>query len=388
MATATSAPPESSKIATASQMVMGPAGPVHDGVRRMAQTLPSYLFVALLLEICTAMGFVQPWQSACVLAYNVVGLGIFYALVRSGVAARAKEPTLAFPQVLFNASMVMLAYALIPLARGLALQWLCMIILFDMRRLSAAQVRLAAFSAYALLLGTVYAILKIAPDSIDMGAEFVNVAMASLTLCILLVVTTIGQRVNAHRKQQRKELERTVKQLNALSIRDGLTQLFNRRHVQTLLDEEIRRSHRCGRHFCVAILDIDFFKRVNDQHGHAMGDTVLQDVSSVAQATLGPTQSLARWGGEEFLLLMPETTLPEAMAAVERVRRAVREHDWDRHVPGLKVSLSAGVCAHDGMPQATPTLERADRALYEAKHAGRDRVVAAEPMITVLAASS
>jgi len=381
MASATPIPPEFSDNATASRLLLGPAGPVHDGMRRLAQTLPSYLFVMLLLVICTAMGFVQPWQSACVVGYNVVGLGIFYMLVRSGLAARAKEPTLAFPQVLFNASMVILAYALIPLARGLALQWLCMIILFDMRRLSAAQVRWVAASAYALLLGTVYAILQIAPGSIDMGAEFVNVAMASLTLCTLLVVTHIGQRVNTHRKRQKVELERTVAQLNALSTRDGLTQLFNRRHMHTLLEEEIRRSHRCGRPFCVAILDIDFFKRVNDQHGHAMGDAVLRDVASVAQATLGPAQALARWGGEEFLLLMPETTLPEAMDAVERIRRSVREHDWNSHVPGLTVSLSAGVCEHGDTPLATSTLERADRALYEAKHAGRDRVIAAEPVV-------
>lgn len=366
---------------------MGPAGPVHDGMRRLAQTLPSYLFVMLLLGICAAMGFVQPWQSAVVVAYTAAGLGIFYALVRSGVAARTKEPTLAFPQVLFNASLVILAYALIPLARGLALQWLCMIILFDMRRLSAAQVRWVTFSAYALLLGTVCAILQIAPGSIDMVAEFINVAMTSLTLCTLLVVTHIGQRVNTHRKRQKVELERTVAQLNALSTRDGLTQLFNRRHMHTLLEEEIRRSHRCGRHFCVAILDIDFFKRVNDQHGHAMGDAVLRDVASVAQATLGPAQTLARWGGEEFLLLMPETTLPEAVDAVERIRHAVREHGWTRHAPGLTVSLSAGVCEHDDVPLVTPTLERADRALYEAKHAGRDRVIAAETMVTTVVKS-
>lgn len=388
MGSATSAPLDSPESSTASHLVMGPAGPVHDGTRRLAQTLPSYLVVALLLGTCAAMGFVQPWQAAGVIGYNVAGLGVFYALVRSGIAARAKEPTLAFPQVLFNASLVILAYALIPLARGLALQWLCMLILFDMRRLSAAQVRWVTISAYALLLGTVQAILHIAPGSIDMGAEFVNVAMASLTLCTLLVVTHIGQRMSTHRKQQKVELERTVAQLNALSTRDGLTQLFNRRHMLTLLEEEIRRSHRCGRPFCVAILDIDFFKRVNDQHGHAMGDTVLRDVANLAQATLGPTQALARWGGEEFLLLMPETTLAEATDAVERIRGAVRDHDWARRVPGLKVSLSAGVCEHDGMPLATSTLERADRALYQAKHAGRDRVVAAEPVANARVQSS
>lgn len=357
---------------------MGPLGPVHDGVRRLALTLPSYAFIAMLLVACASMGFVQPWQSAVVIGYNVVGIGTFYGLVRSGMStALAQDSSLAFQRVLFNASMVMLAYALIPMARGLALQWLCLTILYDMRRMSKVQVRLAAASAYAMLIGTVLLILQCSPSSIDMGAEFVNVAMASVTLCVLLVVTQIGQGVNQHRKQQQLELERTVAQLNALSIRDGLTQLFNRRHFQTLLDEELRRNHRCRRPFCVAILDIDFFKRVNDQHGHAVGDVVLREVSRLAQGAIGPTHALARWGGEEFLLLMPETLLPAAMDTLEAVRRAVSEHDWGQHAAGLCVTLSAGACEHGDDLNVNSTLERADRALYQAKHGGRDQVMAA-----------
>ena len=357
---------------------MGPLGPVHDGVRRLMLTLPSYAFIAMLLVACAGMGFVQPWQSTVVIGYNVVGIGSFYVLVRSGMTtALARDSSLPFQRVLFNASMVVLAYALIPMARGLALQWLCLTILFDMRRMSTAQVRLAAASAYAMLIGTVCLILEYWPSSIDMGAEFVNVAMAAVTLSVLLVVTQIGQGVNQHRKRQKLELERTVAQLNALSTRDGLTQLFNRRHFQTLLDEEVRRSHRSRRPFCVAILDIDFFKRVNDQHGHAIGDVVLVEVSRLAQAAIGPTHALARWGGEEFLLLMPETPLQGGMETLEAVRHAIGEHDWARHAPGLNVTLSAGVCEHASGLNMSPTLERADQALYQAKHGGRNQVKAA-----------
>ncbi|MGH6647650.1 MAG: diguanylate cyclase [Aquabacterium sp.] len=356
---------------------MGPIGPVRDGVRRLVLTLPSYLFIAVLLLACAGLGFVQPWQTAAVLGYNVAGIGAFYVLVRTGMAqALAKDPSLAFQRVMFNASMVMLAYALIPLARGLALQWLCMTILFDMRRLSALQVRVVAASAYAMLIGVVLLILEVSPSSIDRDAEFVNVAMASVTLCVLLVVTHIGQGISQHRKAQKVELERTVAKLNALSVRDGLTQLYNRRHFQTLLDEEVRRSHRCRRPFCVAILDIDFFKRVNDQHGHATGDVVLREVSRLLQNAIGPTHALARWGGEEFLLLMPETALADALNTLEAVGRAVREHDWADHAPGLRVTLSAGACQHGQGLNLTPTLELADRALYQAKHGGRDQVVA------------
>lgn len=377
--------PPSSALA---RLVLGPPGPVRDGVRRLLMTVPSRLFTATLLAICSGLGFAHTWQTNTVIAYSAAGFCFFYVALRGGFAARMAETTLAFPLVLFNVSGVVLAYALVPMARGLALQWLCLIILVDMRRLSPLQARVAALTAYGLLIVTVCAIWKFKPASIDMGAEVLNVGMAIVTLGVLLGVTHIGQRLNRHRKQQRKELERTVKQLNALSIKDGLTQLINRRHARTLLEEEMRRSQRCGRRFAVAILDIDFFKRVNDVHGHGMGDAVLRDVSRVAQAAIGPTHALARWGGEEFLLLMPETSLSAGLATVERIRKAVREHDWQQHANDLKVTISAGVCEHDGSPQLTSTLERADKALYQAKREGRDRVVAFETLITVLAASS
>jgi diguanylate cyclase (GGDEF)-like protein len=253
-----------------------------------------------------------------------------------------------------------------------------MTILFDMRRLSALQVRVIAATAYAMLIGTVLLILKVSPSSIDRDAEIVNVAMASVTLCVLLVVTHIGQGISQHREAQKVALERTVAKLNALSVRDGLTQLYNRRHFQTLLDEEVRRSQRSRRPFSLAILDIDFFKRVNDQHGHAIGDVVLREVSRLAQDAIDPMHALARWGGEEFLLLMPETQQPEAVRTLQAVGRAVREHDWDSIAPGLRVTVSAGVCQHDKGLNLTHTLEQADRALYQAKHGGRDQVMAVQ----------
>ena len=125
------------------------------------------------------------------------------------------------------------------------------------------------------------------------------------------------------------------------------------------------------------VLDIDFFKRVNDQHGHAIGDVVLREVSRLAQGAIGPTHALARWGGEEFLLLMPETPLSAALDTLEAVRRAISGHNWGQHARGLRVTLSAGACEHDNGLNLSPTLERADRALYQAKHGGRDQVMAA-----------
>ncbi|MGH6647952.1 diguanylate cyclase [Aquabacterium sp.] len=168
--------------------------------------------------------------------------------------------------------------------------------------------------------------------------------------------------------------------MRKLATHDGLTGLHNRGHMQTLLEDEVRRQARNGRPFCVAILDIDHFKQVNDRFGHAVGDTVLRHFAALGRVAFpGPTDILARWGGEEFLLIMPETTLVDAQAAVAHMRDLVKLYDWRRHHPDLNVAFSAGVCEHEGTRAMETTLELADQALYQAKRLGRDRIETARP---------
>jgi diguanylate cyclase (GGDEF)-like protein len=176
--------------------------------------------------------------------------------------------------------------------------------------------------------------------------------------------------------EQKAELAGVLTQLEFLSRRDALTGAFNRRHMTTLLDEEHKRQRRTGRPMAIAMLDIDWFKQVNDRHGHAAGDSVLKQLTQAAGAALRQTDVLARWGGEEFLLLMPETTLAQALVVAERAREQVRRCDWSQVASGLAVSISCGVSEHAGDRPLAQTLERADAALYRAKQEGRNRVCA------------
>ena len=137
----------------------------------------------------------------------------------------------------------------------------------------------------------------------------------------------------------------------------------------------MKRQSRKGGVFSVAILDIDHFKRINDRHGHAVGDAVLRDFSKRLRRAIRECDVVARWGGEEFLVLMPGTGRPQALLALERMRAKVVKHDWSQHAPGLAVRFSAGVAQHTGAELLNRTLEQADLALYQAKSAGRDRAV-------------
>ncbi|TAK83013.1 MAG: GGDEF domain-containing protein [Aquabacterium sp.] len=355
--------------------LMGPAGTVRQAVKRLLLALPAYAFVAGLLLVSARLGRVEPQSAWLMVGYLGAGAALFFALLRSGAVAHSADPSLVFPQLIFHVGAVALAYAFIENGRSLALQWLCIILVLDMRRLSSGQVRLATGLAIALLLGTVGLQWMHDGPRMRLAPELINVGMACVTLAVLLLVAAAGRRLQRQLAGQGAELAQAAEQMRALSVRDGLTQLYNRRHMQALLEEEAARHRRSGRPLSLAILDIDFFKRVNDRHGHGVGDAVLRDFALLAQGAADGGQAVARWGGEEFLLLMPETTPELGLQALERLRLAVRRHDWSAHAEGLAVSFSAGLCAHEAGQPLQHTLERADRALYRAKAEGRDRSV-------------
>jgi diguanylate cyclase (GGDEF)-like protein len=161
---------------------------------------------------------------------------------------------------------------------------------------------------------------------------------------------------------------------------DALTGIGNRRWLDDVLGRQMRRNAWKKEALSVLMLDIDHFKRTNDDHGHAAGDFVLFAVAQVLKGRLRPTDLCARYGGEEFTVVLPATPLDGALCAAERVRRAVAETDLvtpeGKVLPHVTVSLGAAEMGHEESPEEL--LARADAALYRAKHEGRDCVCAAE----------
>lgn len=164
--------------------------------------------------------------------------------------------------------------------------------------------------------------------------------------------------------------------MQAIATRDELTGLPNRRQMQALMDQELLRSQRQGYSFCLALLDLDHFKRVNDAHGHAAGDAVLRAFAQTAQAALRATDVLARWGGEEFIALLPDTTTPPAIAGMERLREQVAAQRVTFGGATIAVTVSIGLTRHRPGDPLERTLERADALLYQAKSDGRNRTCA------------
>jgi diguanylate cyclase (GGDEF)-like protein/PAS domain S-box-containing protein len=158
------------------------------------------------------------------------------------------------------------------------------------------------------------------------------------------------------------------------ATRDALTGVFNRRYVEDVVGKEVGRAERHARPLAVAMVDADHFKRINDSHGHQTGDEVLRAISDRCQKMLRSNDVFGRYGGEEFVIVFPETTVEEAGVVAERLRSAVADSPITVGDHALDVTVSIGLGAHARGDDADKLLRRADTALYDAKQAGRNLV--------------
>ena len=171
-----------------------------------------------------------------------------------------------------------------------------------------------------------------------------------------------------------EELARRAEALGRDALEDALTGLANRRRLDAYLSLCFERARRAGTPLCVALIDLDHFKQINDAFSHAVGDTVLRQLGGLLQAHCRSQDLAARWGGEEFLIALDDVGLAGARAICERLRQAVQAHDWAAIAPGLTVTASLGLCDVARHESLAAGLLQADTLLYQAKQAGRNRV--------------
>jgi diguanylate cyclase (GGDEF)-like protein len=190
-------------------------------------------------------------------------------------------------------------------------------------------------------------------------------------------------------KALQDELGEKNRELERLSISDGLTGLYNHRHIHGLLQEEFERADRTGERLTVAMFDLDRFKSVNDNYGHQAGDRVLEQFADILRETAREIDRLGRYGGEEFMALLPDTGIEDGVVFVERVRREVARHPFTiGRDESISMTTSCGVATypHDLINDPETLVRLADEALYSAKAAGRNCVVrfdeASQPALT------
>ena len=310
---------------------------------------------------------------------SVLGLIVVYAAIRSGWSRRFKDPALTLAQILYAITCCAAAFVIAGPARGVTLPILAIILMFGIFGLTTRQmlgVLVYSLVAFGLASGVVAG--RDEPDYPPVVAA-AYVGMVVVVLLSSTFLTTRVQSTREHLRRQKAELAQALEQIRQLATHDDLTGLLNRRAMLDRMQLEQRRSLRSGSPLLIAQLDIDHFKAVNDTHGHAAGDLVLQSFADTVRRNVRDTDVLARWGGEEFVLLLCDTPAADAVTLMERLRQAVQAMQVPVAQGGqpITVTVSIGLARHAPADPLAGTLERADRALYAAKAGGRNRVVPA-----------
>ncbi|NVK74037.1 MAG: transporter substrate-binding domain-containing protein [Oceanospirillaceae bacterium] len=179
-------------------------------------------------------------------------------------------------------------------------------------------------------------------------------------------------KANTLLRQAQKDIEEKNKELNRLALTDNLTALFNRRKLEEIIRSEIDKQSYLKRGFCLSILDIDHFKSVNDKYGHQRGDSVLIEFSNVLKDSLRKSDYVGRYGGEEFIIVFPESSIEDVTLIVEKIRLKISQHDFEAIDHR---TASFGLTSFKQGDTIETMIKRADIALYEAKKSGRNKVV-------------
>jgi diguanylate cyclase (GGDEF)-like protein len=179
-------------------------------------------------------------------------------------------------------------------------------------------------------------------------------------------------------KKKNRQLEDMLTRVESLAIMDPLTGIYNRRRFESIFTTEFKRAARYQLPLTCMMIDIDHFKSINDAHGHQEGDTVLKEIARIIQSTIREVDTPARWGGEEFMVLCPNTNMEKALLAAERIRKAVASYEFTRTATkNATISIGVAGIPDPAIDSQDKLIHAADLAMYEAKKNGRNRVESA-----------
>jgi diguanylate cyclase (GGDEF)-like protein len=351
--------------------------------RKQRLRITRSLMAANVFVACCFLQFYAVWMGYMEMAhaerlsgailFNIV---FWYVMLRSGVNQRFEDPALTLPQILAALTIIVGAFSVTGPAHGGTLMLLALVLVFGVFNMKPRGARIAA--TYTVVLMGVAIVIKVQTDPVHYPLSL-EVAHFVLTAACVPTISSLAAHLASLRsrlQEQKDELASALTRIQILATRDELTGLFNRRHMIEVLGQHRKRLERSGHHkFCLALIDIDHFKRINDTYGHGVGDEVLRNFSGLVQSALRDTDVMARWGGEEFLLLLNDTSPELANLGLERARAMLAGASLVHALPDLKVTFSAGLTAYDTTEALDACIERADRALYQAKTDGRNRTV-------------
>ena len=300
-------------------------------------------------------------------------IGTFTVLSEAGIGDRLEDHYLTVYQISAHMALQLVFLVAVPTVGVAFLAVLFLIFAFGTLRMTSSQAiltwGLATCGLASVFLGS----------NLPIGLPVATgLQRTASMLCFVLVIGQcaflglFGATLRKILYRRSIELKAAYQRIEELAELDELTGSYNRRCIMRLLDAEIERSRQASTPCAIALIDLDWFKRINDAHGHPVGDEVLRTFAITIFANIRPADSFGRYGGEEFLLLLPDTPGDVAGRMLERLRGIVADLDWSSFSPSMRVTISAGVVTLRDNDTADTFLARADSALYSAKAQGRN----------------
>jgi diguanylate cyclase len=344
-------------------------------LQRLAMGAGSYLFTFVMVLLWWQFGFLGGQVAAYWALFAAAINAAFLLLLLSQLNLRLADPSMTLLQIV--ASMFPSLYVMFHLDAGQARSIMvlsCVIpVLFGILGLNLRQlvgVMLSIVLAYVALIATLH---WQRPHAVDLSLELMQFLVLILVGSQLALLGGYIASLRENLRSRNHELQSALTHINELASRDPLTGTFNRRHLMSSLSELTRPESvqdRCS----VCIIDLDHFKQINDTFGHQAGDGVLCAISDLISKGLRKTDVFGRYGGEEFLLILPDTDAGGARHKADRLRREIASLQLNMLPGSYRVTASFGIAEHRDDESMDATIERADKALYEAKRAGRNQV--------------
>lgn len=312
--------------------------------------------------------------STVLIAFIMLWLGqlIFAIIIRTGLNLKFSDPSLTHAQMIWATIFLLIfAYALKD-QRYIMLTAYLAILSFGFFRLKPKQfIFNTALTLSAYLCIIVYIYIN-EPLRIRIENEFVQLAVFSVTCIILVYTGSAVSRLRDLHNEKTTELENALHLNQLLAITDDLTGLHTRSHLMDILSQQKALVDRENGDFLILFADLDHFKSINDTYGHQTGDVVLEKFSDIIHRSIREVDYAARFGGEEFVIVLANTDMENAKNIAERIRETIERYNFNDVAPGLRVTVSIGVSSFQQFKSIQETLQNADDRMYKAKQAGRN----------------
>lgn len=345
-------------------------------LRRLAMSFASYMVTFSIVMYCWVQDMISLRVAGEFLVFSLLINGTVWYLIHTGRNLKFRDPSMTSVQMIVSLLPALWVMAFLDAGQARAVFLLIAIVpmLYGILALTTRQ-----FVVVGLWFFAFYGVLHLGlwlyrPEVLNSELEILQTVAFALVMAEITVIGGFISSLRGKLRQRNLELGEAMEQIRELVNVDALTGVYNRRRLFEVISEECNRYSRMPGSFSICLMDIDHFKTVNDTYGHQAGDAILQAVARSVTEGLRAIDCFGRYGGEEFLLVLPQTPLEGARIKAERVREAIEALAFPDIGGGFRVTVSTGVAEYHREESTDDTLLRADQALYAAKADGRNNV--------------